>query len=474
MSLLLKINGTDRSSWVNWTSLKKTEGLTKEPDTLAFTIKKTPSKTIPSLGDSVELYEDSIKIFKGTITERKESSIGGLLLGYDFNCKDPSYQLDKLLVVKSYQSMSAGDIVKSIIDTFTTGFTYDNVVADGSATISTIKFNYELPSQAIQKVADMVGWDWYVDYNNDIHFFDGSSIAAPFGIDDTSGNLEWSSLSFDSNILELKNSIIVRGGQYAQTLTALTAVDKYIADGTQVVFTNIYQYSNVTVKRNATVLTVGIDNIDDPASVDVLYNYTEKAIKFRDDNKPSDGDTVMIYGDAQIPLIVKVKDNVSVNAYGEFQHIEIDMTISSVSEAKLVAKSLLAQWTQGSWQGSFKTTKKGLTTGMQIFINSPIYGISQSFKINRITGTAIGSDRIEYAVNFLASGDTNFTDIMIGLLGQNTENLSISDDEVLERLEDFVESMTISESLSVANVTSGPYKWGSDPNALNWSFGTWG
>jgi hypothetical protein len=473
MSLVLKINGTDRSSWINWPSLKKTEGLTKEPDTLAFSIKKTPSKTIPSLGDTVELYENSVKIFKGTITERIESIIGGLLLGYDFNCKDPSYQFDKLLVVKAYSNMAADDIVKSIIDTFTTGFTYANVSA-GSATISTIQFNYELPSQCIQKIADMVGWDWYVDYNNDIHFFDETAVSAPFGIDDTSGNLEWQTLSFDSNILELKNSIIVRGGQYAQTLTDTTAVDKYIADGTQRVFTNIYQYANVTVKKNTTVLVVGIDNIDDPATKDVLYNYTEKAIKFRDDNKPSNGDTVKIYGDAQIPLIVKVKDNVSVVNYGEFQHIEIDKTISSINEAKLVAKSLLAQWTQGSWQGSFNTTKTGLTTGMQIQINSPVYGINQSFKINRIIGTAIGNDRMEYTVNFLASGDTNFTDIMIGLLGQNTQNLVISNNEVLERLEDFTESMTMSDSLSVANITSGPYQWGSDPNPLVWNFGVWG
>ena len=81
---------------------------------------------------------------------------------------------------------------------------------------------------------------------------------------------------------------------------------------------------------------------------------------------------------------------------------------------------------------------------------------------------------MEYTVNFLASGDTNFTDIMIGLLGQQNENVVISDDEVLERLEEFTESMTLSDSLSVSNITSGPYKWGSDPNPLVWNFGVWG
>ena len=70
MALVLKINGTDRSSFVDWKSLVKTEVLTKEVDRLEFFIRKTSSKTIPNVNDVVILEEDSVKIFGGILIEK--------------------------------------------------------------------------------------------------------------------------------------------------------------------------------------------------------------------------------------------------------------------------------------------------------------------------------------------------------------------------------------------------------------------
>lgn len=474
MALVLKINSTDRSSWIDWKSLQKTEGLTKEPDILSFDIVKTPTKSIPTFGDTVELLEDAVKIFSGTITERTEKVQGGITLGYSYKCKDPTHKFDKLLVVKSYQNQTAQEIIEDIVDTFTDGtFTYTNIEA-GTPTLGTVKFNYEQPSKAIQKIANLIGYDWYIDYDNDVHFFSEGSSSAPFEINDTEGNLEWRTLNFDRNIIELKNSIIIRGGEYSSTISEANAVDKYIADGTQRVFVNIYRYKNIQVKVNNTAKTVGIDNIDDPDAYDCLYNYQEKAVKFRENNKPSASQEIEIFGDAQIPLIAKVKDSISVSTYGEFQHVEIDKTITSVSEAKQKARALLDKWTEGSWDGSFTTTQTGLRTGMQIRINSTIFGIDKLFKITRIMGRTRTGNSMEYNVQFIASGETTFTDIMVGLLGKDRQNIDIADDEVLQRLELFTETLSISDSLGTPITTTGPYTWGtSGASDLNWSFGTW-
>lgn len=471
MSLVLKINSVDRSAWIDWRSVMKQEGLTKEPDMLSFSVTKTPGKTIPSFGDTVELIEGAVTIFKGTITERREKVEGGIILGYDYKCKDPTHALDRILVVKSYQNMTAEDIVKDIIDTFTTGFTYTNVATD-TPVIGSIKFNYEQPSKAIQKLASLIGYDWYVDNDSDIHFFDESTLSAPFEIDDTSGKFEWKTLAFDRNIVELKNSVVIRGGEYSSTIDEANAADKYVADGLQRVFSNIYRYKNIQVKVNGATKTIGIDNINDPNDYDCLYNYQEKSVKFREDNKPADTDEVVIFGDAQIPLIAKVKDSISVSTYGEYQHVEVDKSITSVAEAKLKARALLDNWTQGSWEGSFKTTETGLRTGMQIRINSTIFGVDKYFKINRITGKTKGNDYMEYTVSFLASGETTFTDIMVGLLGKDRQNIEISDDEVLQRLELFLEEVEIVDTLT-SSKTTGPYKWGPDANVLRFNFGTW-
>lgn len=470
--LVLKINGTDRSSWVNWESLSKMEGLTKEVDTLAFRIVKTPSKSIPILGDDITLFEDGTKIFGGVIVERQDYIIGGVLMGFDIKCKDYTQLLDNRLVVKSYINQTARAIILDIISTFTSGFTTANV-AVSTPTIASIKFNYQQVSKALQKIADLCGFDWYPDYDKDIHFFDESSMSAPFEINDTNGKLEWPTLNFDRNIIELKNSVIIRGGEYLSSISSGNAVDKYSADGTQRVFNCIYRYSSVVVTVAGSAKTIGIDNIDPAASFDCLYNFQEKAVKFRDDNKPSSSQEVKIYGDAHIPLIAKVRDQVSIATYGVTEHIQVDKSITSVSEAQTKAKAILNKWSEGSSDGSFKTTQTGLKTGQQIKINSSTFGINQFFKINRIVGKARGNDHMEYQIFFLASGEYTFTDIMTSLLGKDLQNIDISSDEVLQRLEIFPEDLAVAEAL-IATKKSPPYKWGpGSSNDLIFDFGTW-
>jgi len=472
MALVLKINDVDKTSSVNWPDLQKSEGLTKEPDFLTFHTKKTTGKTIPVLNEDITFFEDAIKIFGGIVVEKKEVIIGGLLIGYNISCKDYSHLLDRKLVVKSYENQSAGDIVKDIIDTFTSGFTYVNIPSS-TPTIGSIKFNYEPVTKAIQKISDLLGWDWYVDYDKDIHFFDDQTNTAPFNLDDTGGEFEWGSLEIERNILELKNVIIIRGGEYQSTITEANAVDKKDADGVQRVFNLIYKYSNINVKVNGVVQTVGVDNITDPATVDCLYNYQKRAIKFPDDSKPAAGEDVVIYGDAHIPLIATVDDNISVSAYGEYQHVIIDKSITTISEAHAIGKSELRKWSNGAYEARFTTKQKGLRTGQQIKVQSTIRGIDKTFKISRIVGRTVSSKTMEYEVYLLASGEFNFTDLMVSLIGRDKKNIEITDDEVLQRLKTFPEIIEVVDTLT-ATKNSPPYTWGpGGGNDFRWGFFTW-
>lgn len=473
MALVLKVGGVDRSSWIDWASVTKDEGLTKEPDILSFSLRYTSTKTVPAVSDTVELLEDAVRIFYGTVLSRQSIIIGGVLKGYKFKCKDLVQTFDKTLVSKSYTSQTINAIVTDIVNSFTSGFTTVNV-ATGLPTVDSVRFNYEQPSKCLQKLADLIGFDWYIDYTGDVHFFDVSTNNAPFDVTDSNGKIISNSLNFDQNITELKNSIVVRGGEYLSTFTAGNTPDLYDASGTDRVFTQIYRYSNVQVTVNGVAQTVGIDNINDPTLFNCLYNYQEKAVKFPEASKPTVGQTVKVFGDAHIPLIAKVRDQVSINAYGEYQGVLVDKTMQSVNEAHTKGVAELTKWADGAYGGSFKTTQTGLKTGQYIRITSTQFGVDAYFKINRITARTIGSGSLEYTVKFLASGELTFTDIMVGLLGKDRQNIELSDSEVVERLELFTETVTIAETTPTTSKTSPPYKWGADPNALVWDFGTWG
>lgn len=470
MPLTLKINAVDRSNHVKWDTLQKVEVLSKEVDRMEFEILKTPSKTIPDVGQEITLDEGANKIFGGVIVERNEVNKGGLLLGYHIRCKDYSQFLDRKVVTKSYANQTARAIILDIISTFTSGFTTANVAAS-TPTVASIKFNYEQVTRCITQLADQIAWDWYVDYDKDIHFFDTEANPAPFNLDDTTGNFEWKTLEINKSLLQLKNAVFVRGGEYKKTISEANAIDKYKAATGQKTFALAYKYDNITVKKNGAVQTIGTDQQTDPATVNLLYNFNEKFITFS--TGLASGDDVVVYGDAFIPIIALVKDQVSIATYGEYQTPVVDKSITSINEAQTRAKAELKKYAESVFESRFKTTKTGLKVGHQINLNSTIRNINKNFKINRIVGKARGSDHMEYEIFMIASGQITFTDIMVNLLGQDKKNIVIATNEVLQRLEFLLESLTLSELLTAIK-DSPPYRWGAgSANDFRWNFFTW-
>jgi hypothetical protein len=98
-------NGTDISSSVDWKSLDAVAVLTKESGTFTFNIRQGvgqtyPAKTIPAIGDTIELFDSSGIIWGGTCTER-EPIISGLMITWQITCQDWGFLLDGTLVKKT-------------------------------------------------------------------------------------------------------------------------------------------------------------------------------------------------------------------------------------------------------------------------------------------------------------------------------------------------------------------------------------
>lgn len=465
------INDVDKSAEIENESIALRQTLTKAPGTLNFSIKNVDGRTMPSLGDTVVLKEDSSNIFKGIITERSEAIIKGLLVGFDFVCKDGIQVFDRRLVAKAYQGVQAHEVVEDIVDSFTTGFTFTPPAS--SPAIDSIRFNYEQPSKALQLLCQAIAWDWYIDENYAVQFFAKGTRSAPFSITDSNQKIAWESLEFDRNILELKNSVFIRGGTFLDSIAEGDARDVEVADGEKVQFLQGLQYSDIEVTVDGTPKTVGIDFIDDPADYDCLYNFQEKYVKFRDDNKPADGDVVKVFGDAHIPLIVQAEDPVSIASYGRYEGIHIDKTINSIPEAEILAGALLEQWRSGSYAGKFRTLEKGLRVGQSITINSTSRGINDSFIINYILGKMKGNDRLEYSCQFIKSGDVNFTDIMVMLLGKDRRDLVIADNEVIQRITSLSDSLGVSDEIVSLTKNSPPYTYEGGINDGEWNLATW-
>ena len=173
--------------------------------TAAFTLgtqTKTATLLTYKVGQPVYIYHGNTRIFGGTIDScyntflGVDSTVGPNM--FEITCSDFSEVLDRRYVAATYnQDGSVFDLVSIVIDIVDTYLLQDNITYDASsgtndslANFGVVTFNWITARQAFQQLADLVQWDFSVDYYGVLRFFpsnDGSGLA-PFNIADNDGN----------------------------------------------------------------------------------------------------------------------------------------------------------------------------------------------------------------------------------------------------------------------------------------------
>ena len=157
------VGGVDHTADIDPQSINLTRAITTQPDSVRFKVYRgSPAAWKPETFDSVVISETnpdgSSVIFGGTIIEIGSGIKGGEIEELDVVCKDTSFELDRKLVKETYTMVSAQSIIEDIIDTYTTGYTYNNVVAP--KLVSYIAFNYKYPTKCFQQLAELLGYGW--------------------------------------------------------------------------------------------------------------------------------------------------------------------------------------------------------------------------------------------------------------------------------------------------------------------------
>lgn len=429
--------------------------LTKEPDRLEFRIKNYGSKTYrPALGEEVILEDGGVKIFGGTVAETHEAN-EGLVKYFEVICTDYQRTMDMKLVNKTYTGQTVSAIISDFITNYLpAGFTMVNV--QGLATINKMVFNDEAPSKCLQRLAEYLGnYDWYVDYEKDIHFFTEGSELAPFNLDDTGGKYVFGSLSIEKNINQLRNTIIVRGGDKESS----TLTDTKVADGQQKTFVGKPGLKNLTIEKDTgggfVTQTVGQDGVDDPGTKDCLYNPNNGFIIFP--AALTSGHKVRWSGIQVYPIKIIRRHIPSVSLYGEWQYIIRDATIKSEEAAKQRAAAEIEKYGEPANEGVFRTYTSGLRSGQTITVQSTALGIStMTFKIVRCIFTARTKDTFEYEVHLLASEDVGIIDVLSKLLvGDPATQFETLDNEVIVQAEAWEEEMTMLDSFTATKYPTG-------------------
>jgi len=222
LGISVKIGGVDKTEYVDARTLRIRDELTSKVNSASFDFICNDIAVAPIPGEAVLIEEGAKKLFSGRILSKEESFLPPNLLKYPVECIDHTRDLDKKLVYQMHcKDQKAGDIIKFIILYYTDGFTYNNV-SDGPV-ISDISFDYIQVSEVFTKIAEICGYEWYVDYDKDIHFFDKNTYPAPFQLDDN--QTDYKDLIINTDISQLRNRIFVKSSGLKDTFGEIFIYD---------------------------------------------------------------------------------------------------------------------------------------------------------------------------------------------------------------------------------------------------------
>jgi hypothetical protein len=374
------IGGTDRTTKVETFSI--TDTINSQVDTLDFTVMKAPGDTfVPALNDELIVDRDGTRIFGGIITTIADELVGADTLRFSVTGTDYSFLLNRKLVTARYEDETIADIIADLVTTYAPDFTVSGVVAD--ITVASIAFNRITVSECLRKLADLVNYNWYVDYHKDVHFFSTNGEAAPFDVVD--GVFIQDSLKVTRDISQIRNRIIVQGGDVPSPERTVNLA----GNGETTTFSTQFKFAaKPTVTVAGVAQTVGVEYLNEDASYDCMWDFNQKYLRFTAGNippVPSSGTTnIAITGQPLTPIIVNIPSAASIDEYGEYEFAITDDSIASEDQAIERAFAELKAYSASIAEGSFDTYTPGLRSGQLVRIADPLRGLDEQFVIQKV------------------------------------------------------------------------------------------
>lgn len=441
--MIITINTIDRSSLINWESIKITDNINEKVDTCSFTIQVKENQTyFPSIGDTIAIT-DTITLFAGTIIKITRKMLSSEIEQYEVQCKDWTQEINRYKIVENYTNQTVAYIINDLLTNYAPAFTDTNVLCN--IIISSVRFNNLSLSQCIQKLSESVNYFWYIDYDKDIHFFAKAEEQSSFGLTDTNENYVYKSLVLTDDISQVKNRVRVQGGE----IEGDSRTETQNGDGTKTQFVTANKFSQLpTVTVGGSPKTVGVDYLDQEDSYDCFWNFNEKYIRFK--VAPSNGtNNISITGIPLIPIIAQVEDDDSINELGVYEYYIKDTTIRSTDEAKQRASAEIDAYADTLTDGSFKTYIDGLKSGQVINIQSDIRGIDEDYLIQSVRTSMLSPFARQYDVTIASMRTIGIIYFLQNLLLTGRREEKSTENDVLYKYYIDWQQIQVTEDISV-------------------------
>lgn len=472
MNVEIYINGTEREN-IHWRTFQIKDRIDNQINELNFSL-VIENGNAPSISDDVEVYNGATKIFAGEILDVSRE-MEGLKEVAKIIAVDYTHNLGRSLIVERFSDKTVNYIINYLAEKYHPEFTS---LSDCTTEVQRITFDNISVKDAIEELANLTNYRWYVDYDKNIKFFSQYEENAPFDLTDDNGKYIFRSLVLVNDASQIRNSVKIRGGE----MVGEERTEKIDADGAKDIFSLSNKFSEKpTVTVDSVAQNVGVEFLDDEEDYDCFWNYNEKYVRFS--TAPASGsNAIEVTGTPLIPIIVQKTDSGSIGDYGLRQFFKWDKALRSQEEVALYANSQLDAYKTSIVEGGFETYEDGLVTGQKINISSTLRNINEDFIVQEVKMRLRNHKDGVYSVSLATTRTLGIIQVLQNLLG--TEKKILTRDQEQEPLltygqtTDEFEMEDTLQSSTEWTVTSPPYTWeaatgDSEANPIVWNMFTW-
>lgn len=278
--------------------------------------------------------------------------------------------MDRTIEPEVYTNYGPGSIVRDILTKYidNIGSTYVNDPT--GQVISRMAFNHTNCYDAINQLAEIAGYIFYVDLDKQLHFEEEQTVYSPYYL--SSGNVLNSNFRTQRN--NIYNQVWVYGDRYLAGFRELFNPGSLTGS----VATLLYKPHNTTVEWGGDIYKGGVYemNLTPYSGAQYLVNFDDKQIIFTSgtslgDNVPITSSGLISYF-RDLPIVKYSQDNTSKNNYGTRDLVIINKDIKDPNMAADLMKSNLEKYKDPISEGTIKVKDMlNCNLGEMININLP-------------------------------------------------------------------------------------------------------
>lgn len=234
MAISISVGGQDYTSGsgyqVDLTSVKVTEDILNDQWEFDFDILIQDGAVGRPLSNTEVIFlNGGNREFAGVLATVHEEPVDPYTFRYKCIANNYEQWFDRHLAAETYQAQTADALLKAMVTAFCPGFTTNNVQA--APQVPEYTADYKAPTQVVKDQANLLAWQWYIDYEKDLHFFIAEQLPSPLpgnALNADTDLVDYGDLVMEEDGTQVKNRIIAMG---FDIMSAVTVPVYIVADG---------------------------------------------------------------------------------------------------------------------------------------------------------------------------------------------------------------------------------------------------